>query len=354
MLFRYEQPGRHGFWMPDMHFDIDILWIRAGRIVHVEANVPHGDARTIYRPSEPADLVLEVPAGSAARARLARRRRRGSGTRDERARIAAMRRLTPWDRVLFAGGLALLSKPVLPMRLRALLNRLARVSRPQRDPTGGWPATAVRADRDREARSSSRRGPRTRNESTSSRGPSRSRRGSSGTSASSATRASRRASDAPRQKCLPKPKPTWPCGSRVDVEAVGVREAAARRGWPSRAAAPRRRPSGSACPRAPRPAWRCGTASAPARRSAASPRSAAGTSAGSLATRAARSGWSSSAVTALPIRFVVVSLPATSSSITNWITSRIVSAVSPSCSATIRLTRSSAGARRRSSATPRR
>ena len=65
MLFRYDEPGLHGFWMPDMHFDIDILWIRAGRIVHVEASVPHSDARTIYRPREPADLVLEVPAGSA-------------------------------------------------------------------------------------------------------------------------------------------------------------------------------------------------------------------------------------------------------------------------------------------------
>lgn len=67
MLFRYAEPGLHGFWMPDMHFDIDILWIRAGRIVHVEARVPHGDARTIYRPREPADGVLEVPAGSAER-----------------------------------------------------------------------------------------------------------------------------------------------------------------------------------------------------------------------------------------------------------------------------------------------
>ena len=67
MLFRYDEPGLHAFWMPDMRFDIDILWIRAGRIVHVEANVPHSDARTIYRPPEPADLVLEVPAGSAAR-----------------------------------------------------------------------------------------------------------------------------------------------------------------------------------------------------------------------------------------------------------------------------------------------
>jgi hypothetical protein len=67
MLFSYDAPGRHGFWMPDMHFDLDILWIRAGRIVHIEPRVPHADATTIYRPREPADLVLEVPAGTAER-----------------------------------------------------------------------------------------------------------------------------------------------------------------------------------------------------------------------------------------------------------------------------------------------
>jgi len=67
MLFPYDEPGLHAFWMPDMHIDIDILWIRAGRIVHIEGRVPHGDAVTIYRPREPADLVLEVPAGTAER-----------------------------------------------------------------------------------------------------------------------------------------------------------------------------------------------------------------------------------------------------------------------------------------------
>lgn len=67
MLFPYETPGRYGFWMPDMHIDIDILWIRAGRIVHVESRVPHTDATTVYRPREPAELVLEVPAGTAER-----------------------------------------------------------------------------------------------------------------------------------------------------------------------------------------------------------------------------------------------------------------------------------------------
>jgi uncharacterized membrane protein (UPF0127 family) len=67
MLFPYAEPGLQAFWMPDMHFDIDILWIRAGRIVHVEANVSKDDPQRVYRPREPADLVLELPSGTAER-----------------------------------------------------------------------------------------------------------------------------------------------------------------------------------------------------------------------------------------------------------------------------------------------
>jgi uncharacterized membrane protein (UPF0127 family) len=67
MLFPYAEPGLHGFWMPDMRFDIDILWMRAGRIVHVETNVSKDDPAVVYRPREPADLVLELPAGTAER-----------------------------------------------------------------------------------------------------------------------------------------------------------------------------------------------------------------------------------------------------------------------------------------------
>jgi hypothetical protein len=67
MLFPYAEPGNHGFWMPDMRFDIDIVWIRAGRIVDVTANASKDRPREVHRPREPADLVLEVPAGTAAR-----------------------------------------------------------------------------------------------------------------------------------------------------------------------------------------------------------------------------------------------------------------------------------------------
>ena len=41
MLFVYDEPAPRGFWMPDMNFDIDIVWIRAGRVVHIEQRVPH-------------------------------------------------------------------------------------------------------------------------------------------------------------------------------------------------------------------------------------------------------------------------------------------------------------------------
>ena len=92
---------------------------------------------------------------------------------------------------------------------------------------------------------------------------------------------------------------------------------AARRGSPSRAAAPRSRRPGCARPRSPRP--RCASRNTSwtgeSKRTASSIR--LGTRLGSAATRASCSGWSSSAAVAFPIRFVVVSLPATSSSVTN-------------------------------------
>lgn len=69
MLFLYDEPALRGFWMPDMHFDIDIVWIRDGRVVHIESDVPHvvDGALPTYRPAEPADTVLEVAAGTAER-----------------------------------------------------------------------------------------------------------------------------------------------------------------------------------------------------------------------------------------------------------------------------------------------
>jgi uncharacterized membrane protein (UPF0127 family) len=70
MLFPYARADRYAFWMPDMHFDIDIVWIREGAIVDVTHRARHDPPPgppPLYRPRVPADLVLEVPAGTAAR-----------------------------------------------------------------------------------------------------------------------------------------------------------------------------------------------------------------------------------------------------------------------------------------------
>jgi len=67
MLFPYAQPGFPRFWMRGMRFDIDIVWLRDGRIVdisHRVAHVPGEDGPTV-QPSQLCDAVLEVPAGYA-------------------------------------------------------------------------------------------------------------------------------------------------------------------------------------------------------------------------------------------------------------------------------------------------
>lgn len=73
MLFPYTEARRWPFWMKDMRFDIDIVWIRDGRIVDISRFVPAPRAgassavetlRT-FEPAEPADTVLEVTAGTA-------------------------------------------------------------------------------------------------------------------------------------------------------------------------------------------------------------------------------------------------------------------------------------------------
>jgi uncharacterized membrane protein (UPF0127 family) len=65
MLFQYPRPDFYGFWMKGMRFDIDIIWIREGRIVDISHRVPfHEDGPgPTMQPREVIDTVLEVPSG---------------------------------------------------------------------------------------------------------------------------------------------------------------------------------------------------------------------------------------------------------------------------------------------------
>lgn len=69
MLFVFPQKSVQGFWMKDMLFPIDIIWIADGRVVFMERNLPPDDSpnRTIYYPNQAVDAVLEVAAGTADR-----------------------------------------------------------------------------------------------------------------------------------------------------------------------------------------------------------------------------------------------------------------------------------------------
>ena len=64
MLFVFENSGQYGFWMKDMLFSIDIIWLSADkRIVYIEKNVKPETFPKAFSPKDPALYVLEVEAG---------------------------------------------------------------------------------------------------------------------------------------------------------------------------------------------------------------------------------------------------------------------------------------------------
>lgn len=65
MLFVFEEEGHHAFWMKNVGFPLDIIWLdRDLRVVHISANTPPCSAEPcgIYTSPKPAKYVLEVKA----------------------------------------------------------------------------------------------------------------------------------------------------------------------------------------------------------------------------------------------------------------------------------------------------
>lgn len=74
MLFIFPRPGYHAIWMKEMRFALDLIWLdQDGRVIDLDRNVlPPGEGKTasanvgilpIYKPNQPAGMVLEVPGG---------------------------------------------------------------------------------------------------------------------------------------------------------------------------------------------------------------------------------------------------------------------------------------------------
>ncbi len=65
MLFIFDVPGKYGFWMKDMLFPIDIVWINQnGIIVKGEENLSPSSYPSTFINDSDASYVLELAAGS--------------------------------------------------------------------------------------------------------------------------------------------------------------------------------------------------------------------------------------------------------------------------------------------------
>lgn len=66
MLFVFDTVDRHGIWMKEMNYPIDIFWIDDEMvIVHIEHNVSPNTYPQTFKPDRPARYVLETKAHTA-------------------------------------------------------------------------------------------------------------------------------------------------------------------------------------------------------------------------------------------------------------------------------------------------
>lgn len=67
MLFSFDSPGYYNFWMKDMRFPIDFVWIsQAKMVIEVTDNVQPSTYPDTFTSNLPPQYVLELPAGRAA------------------------------------------------------------------------------------------------------------------------------------------------------------------------------------------------------------------------------------------------------------------------------------------------
>ena len=88
MLFPFSPPAQSRFWMKDMLFDLDFIWIANNQVVEITQSVPHPspgvtqDQLPIYQPQQAVDMMLEVEAGFVEQNNIQVGQTVGLGTRD--------------------------------------------------------------------------------------------------------------------------------------------------------------------------------------------------------------------------------------------------------------------------------
>lgn len=62
MIFLFDKPGYYSFWMKDMRFPLDFVWIAGDKIIDIDKNMPPDYSGTL-KPETSVNKVLEVNAG---------------------------------------------------------------------------------------------------------------------------------------------------------------------------------------------------------------------------------------------------------------------------------------------------
>jgi len=71
MLFVYDEPAKQGFWMKDMNYSIDIIWIdEKNTVIGIERDVSPNTFPLVFSSPGEVKYVLEVPAGFSARSNI--------------------------------------------------------------------------------------------------------------------------------------------------------------------------------------------------------------------------------------------------------------------------------------------
>ncbi len=71
MLFVFDKAEMQCFWMKDMRFSIDIIWLdEAKRVVHIEPNVSPDTFPQSFCPKAPAKYVIELNSGETAKSSI--------------------------------------------------------------------------------------------------------------------------------------------------------------------------------------------------------------------------------------------------------------------------------------------
>lgn len=65
MIFLYDEPGRHAFWMKNTLIPLDMLFFdESGQLIHIHANAKPGSLEPIGADT-PVCAILEIPGGQA-------------------------------------------------------------------------------------------------------------------------------------------------------------------------------------------------------------------------------------------------------------------------------------------------